>query len=97
MDFQQKIAGMRPGYLARTERRLKDLREAIGAGSDERGALLTALHDLAGTAPVMGLEEIGAAGRQLEAQLTSLPEDVDAAAELDLILAQLHEAKLQCG
>lgn len=97
MHFEQKIAGMRPGYLARTERRLAGLRDAVASGADERGPLLTALHDLAGTAPVMGFGEIGAAGRRLETQLTDTPETVDVAAELDLILAQLHEAQRQCG
>lgn len=99
MGFAQKIAGIRPGYLARTELRFVLLRARIGR-SDDAAALLAdvraALHDLAGTAPVMGFKALGAMARRLEAGLAEDAGAVDLAQEFDLILAEVRKAR-QCG
>jgi len=70
MDFATKIAAMRPDYLRRTQGRIANARETLAAASPEElaKALIDArlvLHDVAGTAPVMGVPAMAAAARTL--------------------------------
>jgi len=77
MDFAQRIAAMRPAYLTRTQERLERLRERLDTcpEGERRAALEEArmlFHDLAGTAPVMGLAELGASARSVEDQVLGM-------------------------
>lgn len=68
MGFEDKIAAMIPRYLARAETRIFDLREMLARidaqlGGDGIAEARIVLHDIAGTAPVMGLPELGALAR----------------------------------
>ena len=105
MGFEDKIAAMVPRYLMRTEDRVSKLRrvltEAGGGGSAGAiGEVRLALHDIAGTAPVMGLAEVGALARQgddIAARLAAYdgPIDADALAPLRAIVDRLSEEVLR--
>jgi HPt (histidine-containing phosphotransfer) domain-containing protein len=86
MDFESRIAAMRPDYLRRNQGRLAELQESLaGSSSGDVAERLTAarlvLHDLAGTAPVMGLPEIGTLARGAEDRLVTLTQAADPVTE----------------
>jgi len=77
MDFETKIAALRPDYLRRTQRRIAHVRDTLAAAAPDAlaAALMEArlvLHDIAGTAPVMGLAEAGSAARAAEDHVLAL-------------------------
>jgi hypothetical protein len=94
MDFATKIAAMRPNYLRRTLARIANAREKLAAAASEESAasLIEArlmLHDIAGTAPVMGLAETAAAARAAEDQVLVLLQGDAPQGDLKELLAAL--------
>jgi len=80
---------MRPDYLRRTQGRVAQVQQALAtAPADGEPALLSdarlVLHDIAGTAAVMGLPEIGTAARGAEDRVVALAQSAEPLREAEL-------------
>ena len=80
---------MRPDYLRRTQGRVVQVHQSLAAASaDVAPAELSnariVLHDIAGTAPVMGLPELGAMARSAEHRVAPLTQSTEPPSEASL-------------
>lgn len=89
MGLSDKLAAMRAGYLTRAEPRVAELLRRLDAPDVAPAALLTdiriAVHDLSGTAPVLGFDGIGEAAAKAEVVTVEAMKAGDGASLDDLL------------
>lgn len=107
MGFEDKIAAMVPRYLTRAETRIDALRESLtrfdpDIGGEGIAEARIVLHDIAGTAPVLGLSELGALARKgddlaLRLSQSAAPPDAATLTELRSTVERLWEEVSRAG
>jgi len=99
MDFSEKMAGLRPRYLARCAERMSDLApllaEAERLGESELAIVRRAFHDLAGTAGSLGLTRIGDEARKADELLLDVQKAGGALDNMQADVLRLHAENLR--
>lgn len=90
---------MRPDYLRRNQARTAELHNSLAAPlaadlAERLAAARLVLHDLAGTAPVMALPEIGTLAKGAEDRLIALTQAPEPAAEAGMAAVRQDVADL---